>query len=519
MARSSPKEKRSPLGQAWLRRELQLPVPRPFVESHRVASGTRRREVDGPRTLELYPHRYAVGRSVVSHLRFALRHEALDLGVLAGAFAAMDASELESWVRKEPTGTFSRRAWFLYETLTGRTLDLEDARRGNYVEALDSRRHVVASRRNSRRHRVVDNLLGGRELCVTVRRTEALEAAMAERTDLRLRRLLAACDPAVLDRAVNYLYTKESRASFAIEGERPSAGRTERFATALKRASAFDATDEAALTALQNTIVDPRYAASGWRSAQTFVGGVGTGFREKVHFVCPRPSDLPGLMEGWAALHRRVVEGGVPPVVAAAASAFAFVFAHPFDDGNGRIHRFLIHQVLAQTGYVPAGAVFPVSAAILRDRRSYDGVLESFSRPRLALTEWRWTPEKKMVVENDTANLYRHFDATPFAEYLHERVAETVRTDMKEEIDFIAVFDRAFDAVRAVVDMPDRRASLLVRLCMQNNGVLPRRRRRSFPELADEEIGAMEDAVRRAMDHVEVAHAESADSLAATQVD
>ena len=51
---------------------------------------------------------------------------------------------------------------------------------------------------------------------------------MADRADLRLRRLLAACDPAVLDRAVNYLYTKESRASFAIEGERPSARRAER---------------------------------------------------------------------------------------------------------------------------------------------------------------------------------------------------------------------------------------------------------------------------------------------------
>ncbi len=185
--------------------------------------------------------------------------------------------------------------------------------------------------------------------------------------------------------------------------------------------------------------------------------------------------------------------------MAAAVAGFAFVFVHPFDDGNGRIHRFLIHQVLAQTGYVPAGVVFPVSAAILRDRPSYDRVLESFSRPRLALTAWRWTPEQALVVENDTANLYRYFDATPFAEYLHERVAETVRKDMKEEIDFLTVFDRAFDAVRAVADMPDRQASLLIRLCMQNNGDLPRRRRRHFPELSDDEINAMEDAVRQAM--------------------
>ena len=76
MSRTASKGKRTPLGQAWLRRELRLSAPRPFVESHRVASGTRRREVDGPCTLELYPRRYSVSRSVVSHIRFALRHEA-----------------------------------------------------------------------------------------------------------------------------------------------------------------------------------------------------------------------------------------------------------------------------------------------------------------------------------------------------------------------------------------------------------------------------------------------------------
>ena len=58
------------------------------------------------------------------------------------------------------------------------------------------------------------------------------------------------------------------------------------------------------------------------------------------------------------------------PVVAAAVSSFAFVFIHPFEDGNGRIHRFLIHHVLSRRGYSPPGVIFPVSAAILRDRRS-----------------------------------------------------------------------------------------------------------------------------------------------------
>ena len=104
-----------------------------------------------------------------------------------------------------------------------------------------------------------------------------------------------------------------------------------------------------------------------------------------------------------------------------------------------------------------------------------------------------------MVVESDSADLYRYFDATPFVEYLYGRVADSVRRDLKEELGFVAVFDSALKGVREIVDMPDRRASLLVRLCMQNGGRLAARKRGSFAELTDDEVRAMEAAVQEAM--------------------
>ena len=475
-----------------------MAVPAPAVESY-VVAGARRTEVHGSRIVELYPRQYATDGTAMSHLRFALRHETVDLGVLVAALKAIGPAVLEAWVRAEPTGAYSRRAWFLYETFTGRTLDLDDVRTGNYVEALDAEKHIVAERRNSPRHRVADNLLGGPGLCPTVRRTPRLAQQMGLRIDEEARALVESYDPLILARAVNYLYTKETRSSFAIEGETPSAMRTERFVAALKAAFDFDPTDKAALIRLQGDIVDPRYAAKAWRDFQNFVGETVGGYREEVHFICPRPEHVPGLMEAWMALTRRVVEGGVDPVVAAAVSAFVFVFIHPFEDGNGRIHRFLMHHVLARRGFSPPGVIFPVSAAILRDRRSYDQVLETFSRPLFEFIRWRWTAAQEIVVENDTTDLYRYFDATAFAEYLYDRVSDTVRRDLKEEFGFVAVFDRALDAVREIVDMPDRRASLFVRLCMQNGGRLATAKRHQFPELKDAEIAAMEAAVQDAI--------------------
>ncbi len=489
---------RRPVGQIALREILGLTVPPPAVESY-VVAGARRTEVHGHRVIEHYPLRYAPDGSVVSHLRFALRHEPTDPGVLVAALKAMDPADLEGWVRREPTGGHSRRAWFFYETFTGRTLDLPPATTGNYVDALDPERHVVASRRRSPRHRITDNLLGGPGLCPTVRRTRRLEEQMTSRLAEQAREITERYDPAVLARAVSYLYAKETRSSFAIEGETPSPNRAERFAAALRAAAGFDPTDKASIVRLHASIVDARYAATDWRDSQSRVGGIGTGYREVVDFIPPRPADVPGLMDAWMRLTRRVVDGEVDPVVAAVVSAFAFVFVHPFEDGNGRIHRFLIHHVLARWGASPPGVIFPVSAAILRDRRTYDAVLETFSKPLFPFIDWTFTPEHRLVVSNDTADLYRYFDATALAEYLYDRVADTVHHDLKEELEFVAVYDRALAAVKEIVDMPDRCASRLVQLCMQNQGRLARTRRAEFAELTDDEVGRLEAAVQAAM--------------------
>jgi hypothetical protein len=181
------------------------------------------------------------------------------------------------------------------------------------------------------------------------------------------------------------------------------------------------------------------------------------------------------------------------PVIAAAIVAFGFVYIHPFEDGNGRIHRYLIHHVLSERGFNPAGVVFPVSAAILERIDAYRMVLEDYSRRLLPVIAWTPTGDGNVEVTNDTDDFYRFFDATPHAEFLYACVRKTIEVDLPNEAAFLRRYDAFKTSVEGMIDMPDRTIDLLFRFLHQNGGHLSQRARdREFKELTDTEARNIE---------------------------
>jgi hypothetical protein len=248
---------------------------------------------------------------------------------------------------------------------------------------------------------------------------------------------------------------------------------------------------------LQNCIVDPRFKDSDYRVSQNYVGQAVAYQKEIVHFICPKPDDLPSLMEGLIDSHTRMQTGNVSPVIHAATIAYGFVFMHPFEDGNGRIHRFLVHNILSLQKMVPRGLMFPVSAAMLKNPADYDASLEAFSRPLLKLIDYRLDEMGRMTVESDTACWYKYMDMTPQSEALYEFVNKTIEEELVDELSFLANYDNTKKAIQDNIDMPDRLIDLFIQLCLQNNGRLSARKRSAhFNFLTDEELIAMEHAVK-----------------------
>jgi hypothetical protein len=483
-------ERATPAGYAALidAYRLNTPLPRTLCaigERHRII------EKDGWRILT---PRYAPQASLEGHLTFALKHEALDLVVLKRLFEALTPGDIEALVRAKPTGGYARRVWFLYEWLTSRRLDLPNAERGGYVPIVDPKVQWASQGENSSRHRVRNNLPGTPEFCPLVLRTDALERFVSMDLAGRARAVVAQTPPDVLARAAAFLLLKDSRSSYAIEGERPPQNRIQRWGRAIGEAGRQPLDIEELLRLQRIVIGDARFVRLGLRQEDGFVGEHDreTGLPLPDH-ISARAEDLPSLIQGMLAFNHGPSQE-LAPVVAAAILAFGFVYVHPFEDGNGRTHRYLIHHVLAQRGFNPPGVVFPVSAAILENIEGYKQVLEDYSGRLLPVIVWEPTDAGNVTVLNDTADFYRFFDATPHAEFLYRCVERTIEEDLPREADFLRRYDHFRTRIEAFVDMPDNTIDQLFRFLHQNDGRLSKRARtREFSQLNDDEALRFEE--------------------------
>jgi hypothetical protein len=465
-----------------------------------AASGIHRIDISEGVIEEVYPSKYWPGDTLGDHLEFALKYDGTNLAILSVLFQKAGEKDILEYIRSKPTGKYARRLWFLYEFLIGKMLPLNDLKRCNYTDLLKpDEYYTVSPVRRIRRQRINDNLLGDSRFCPTVRRTDTLSDFETADLPGRCRRVVAGYSAKLLKRALGYLYAKETKSSFEIEHIKPTSTRTERFVALLQTAEQEDFCRKAQLLRVHNRIVDTRFRDSDYRSSQNYVGETVAWQKERIHFASPKPEDLADLMDGLTDAHERMKTGGVSPVIHAAAIGYGFVFLHPFEDGNGRIHRFLIHNILAQRRFTPEGVMFPISAAMLKNSADYNASLEAFSRRLMPLVEYSLDEDGRMTVQNDTAIWYRYIDMTPQAEALFRYIEQTIETELAAELRFLANYDKTKKAIQEIVDMPDRWIDLFIRFCLQNNGRLSARKRAShFDFLSDEEVSLLEQAVQSA---------------------
>lgn len=450
---------------------------------------------------EVYDKRYMPGDTAVEHLRFALRYENIDLLILKRVFSAFDPDELAEAIRGAPTSAPLRRLWYFYETLTGKALDIPNAPSMKAIEALEPGFYFTGEEKLSPRHRVIDNLLGTAEFCPVIRRTKNLDRFIALELSGKAQETIGKIGAQTVTRAASFMLLADSRASFEIEGERPPANRLERWGRAVLEAGKRPLNQTEIYRLHRILIGDDRFTEIGYRTEGVFLGERDHNNDPLPEFIGARPEEVPALMNGLSICNSRLRNSDVDPVLQAAALAFGFVYIHPLADGNGRLHRCLIHHVLAERKFTPPGMVFPVSSVMLDRIEDYKRVLQSHTGPLMKFIDWRSLPGGNVEVTNETADLYRYYDCTEVAEFLYRCVERTVDRDLPREIDYLKRHDEAMHGLMSVVEMPDRISQNLVMQIRQNDGTLSKKRRTGeYGKLTDQEVDAIEKIVTGAFD-------------------
>lgn len=453
-------------GYALLLHELEQHKGRPLPLPRQLAIVTDKHQRYNTEQWQVFTIRHKPSDDLISHIYFALKYEGIDLLILKTIFQYIGEAGIRTAILNEPTGQYSRRVWFLYEWLLSSKLNIPDLKTGTYVEIVNPAQQYTGPNVNSTRHRVKNNLPGTNEFCPLIRRTAA------------------------------FLLLKDSKASFAIEGEFPPNMRARNWGKAIGQAGKNPLT-VSEIERLQHIVIGSRKLKDmGIRQEEGFIGEHDREtFTPIPDHICAKAEDLSSLMNGFLNTNNLLQTSDYDPVLTAATIAFGFVFIHPLSDGNGRIHRYLIHHVFTSMGYTRRDMIFPVSAAILDRISDYQHVLEDYSSHRIDFIDWESTPSHGIRILNETIDLYRYFDLTLQAEFLYECVEETITRIIPKEINYLEKYDRIKNAINSIINLPNTRVDLLIKVLNQNKGKLSdRKRQKDFDELSEEDISMIEQS-------------------------
>jgi hypothetical protein len=488
------------LGYEALTRRYQLRVP-PLRSVSAGVEGTVERHIvtaDGNERIELPLHRLADTDSLVGQLTFALKRERLNLTALGALFEKKESLEaVQAWLTSKPSSKYARMAGHLAEWLTEHEFAYKLPPGTPRVPLLDPKQYITGLNAPDLKFGVTHNLVGDVAFSPLIRRTRELDALLAEDLGAKVTNVLNSLEPEVLARAVDFLYLSETRSTYNIEDEIPDNNRSAKFRRLLEQAGETGELTEEQLVQWQSQIVIALSAEGSYRNSQNWLSRPGGRFRNIADFIPPAPALVGPMMDGVAKVAALASTDGLNPVLAAACSAFGLVYVHPFMDGNGRLHRFLLHHVLRQSGFTPVSVVLPLSARMLKELPRYSALLKSYSRPRTELLDYMLDADSGtiMVKSPQPLWLYAYFDATEICEFILKCVKLSVDEDLLDEVSYLRAHDLTMRELGGWLDMRQSQLNTLIDVIVQGGGKLSKNKRKLGEGLDDGQVKRIEATV------------------------
>ena len=437
--------------------------------------------------------------SLVGQLTFAFKREHLNLTVLGALFEIPEVLEgVQRWLNEKPSSKYARMAGHLTTWMTGHEFDYILPLGCPRVPLLNPDKYIVGPAISDPKFGILNNVLGDKWFSPLIRKTPNLVKWLGAGLAGQVSEALQGMEPETRAQAVDYLYFSETRASCRMDDTAPRNFQAAQFGRLLEQAGRPEGLTEAQLGDWLSSLMTRRGAEHPYRQGQNWLSRSGR-LGGIADFIPAPPAQVRPMMASIAGLAQSAAMGRLDPVLGAACVAFGFVFVRPFWDGNGRLHRFLLHHVLRESGFTPAGMVLPLSARILEQHPLYLTLLKQYSRPRTALLDYTIAEDGTsiQVLSAQAWWLYAYYDFTDICEFVYECCEACIAEDLPAELTFLRAQGAAVRELETWLDMRQPDLNALIKRIVQGNARLSEHKDQLAEVLSDDEISRIEATVTK----------------------
>lgn len=205
------------VGYAYLIKNTCVMANKPAVIAE-VRPVTRKEEISG--VIMVPPHSAPDDNDILGHIIFAIKHEGINLQVLAQALPLIPEQEIREAFDRSPNGKYLRIACFLWEAFTGKQIQRKLSKLGQaFTPLFDPEKYYTGPGKRDSRWRVIFNGIGSLDYCVTVRRTQKLVDLLSKDLLRKASEFTEQLPKDILNRTLSWAYLSETKDSFAIEKE------------------------------------------------------------------------------------------------------------------------------------------------------------------------------------------------------------------------------------------------------------------------------------------------------------
>eukprot|EP01124_Arcella_intermedia_P002453 TRINITY_DN11335_c0_g1_i1.p1 TRINITY_DN11335_c0_g1~~TRINITY_DN11335_c0_g1_i1.p1 ORF type:complete len:458 (-),score=109.77 TRINITY_DN11335_c0_g1_i1:24-1397(-) len=301
------------------------------------------------------------------------------------------------------------RLWFVYEFLSGKRLEIEDLNKSDCdcdcVPLLDPKVYKTSTGTVVPRQGILNNLLGNRHFCPLIRQTSEKSTQTVSYNILN--KYIGDLHPSLFLTADTLLMEEDITSSWDIEQETITYAHREVLVKLFEKYMEGEALTKEMLLELASKITESD--VTGYREHQNCVGDTLFG----ISYLPPSPDQVPILMDALLEVTQNLLKDEqVEALTIASIVSYGFYLIHPFSDGNGIIHRFLIHYVLKQRQFYTLDLIVPLCRAILESRSRYFSILNAIDITPLLSYQVSLDTREVTVTTQNTGRLYQFVDMT-----------------------------------------------------------------------------------------------------------